>query len=57
MKLLCLYKIIPWNQNTRQDLTKVIKCVHLVIVQWYFNVNKVKSIIIFTLEMLSIVLS
>jgi hypothetical protein len=54
MKLLCLYKIIPWNKNTRQNLTKVIKCVHLAIIQWYFNVNEVKSIIIFKPKMLSI---
>jgi len=45
---------MPWNKNTRQNLTKVIKCVHLAIIQWYFNVNEVKSIIIFKPKMLSI---
>lgn len=56
LKLLCLYKIIPWNLNTWQNLTtKVIKYVHLVIIQWYFNVNEDKSIIIFKPKMFDVV--
>lgn len=56
LKLLYLYKIIPWNLNTWQNLTaKVIKCVHLVIIQWYFNVNEDKSIIIFKPKMFDVV--